>query len=409
MTTRNIVPRTTEEGQIGTAAKKWSKGYFKEVFMGGTPAKCSVEGHAHAQADVTNLVTALAGKASTAVATTSAAGLVELATDAETKSGTDTTRSVTPAGLKSIRAKTLVSQSFASLGSHLSVLSLADIGSGVVLAGTGTSSGHIYKSTDSGDTWTDKGQLGGESMIFSLVSLGSGVVLAGTHTRGKIYKSANSGDTWTEIGQLGTKTFVTGLASLGSGVVLAVAQKPAGVFKSTDSGDSWTEITGVLGSDTDTNAILSLGSGVVIASGGYTIAKSTNSGDTWTTVHTYSNPTGQFFCLASLGSGVVMAGTYGGGRIFKSVNSGDTWTEVGQIGSTARVFELIPLGSGVVVACCDDKVYRSTDSGDTWTEVGAFGAETEMRRGVKLDSGIVLAGTTGHAKIYQLREATVSW
>ena len=75
MTTRNIVPRTTEEGQIGTTAKKWLKGYFKDLYMGSTPAKCSVEGHAHAQADVTNLVTALAGKASTAAATTSAAGL----------------------------------------------------------------------------------------------------------------------------------------------------------------------------------------------------------------------------------------------------------------------------------------------------------------------------------------------
>ena len=61
MTTRNIVPRTTEEGQIGTTAKKWLKGYFKELYMGSTPAKCSVEGHAHS------------------AATTSAAGLMSAA------------------------------------------------------------------------------------------------------------------------------------------------------------------------------------------------------------------------------------------------------------------------------------------------------------------------------------------
>lgn len=83
MATRNIVPRTTEEGQIGTTAKKWLKGYFKDLYMGSTPAKCSVEGHTHS------------------AATTSAAGFVELATDAETQAGTDTTRSVTPASLKS--------------------------------------------------------------------------------------------------------------------------------------------------------------------------------------------------------------------------------------------------------------------------------------------------------------------
>lgn len=45
---------------------------------------------------------ALAGKASTATATTSATGLVELATTAETTTGTDSTRAVTPAGLKAV-------------------------------------------------------------------------------------------------------------------------------------------------------------------------------------------------------------------------------------------------------------------------------------------------------------------
>lgn len=58
--------------------------------------------HAHATSDVTGLDTALAGKASTAAATTSAAGLVELATTTEATTGTDTTRAVTPAGLKAV-------------------------------------------------------------------------------------------------------------------------------------------------------------------------------------------------------------------------------------------------------------------------------------------------------------------
>jgi len=63
------------------------------------------------------------GKASTDLATTSAAGLVELATDAETQTGTDTGRVVTPASLKSavpfktVAAMTLYVNSGAAYGS----------------------------------------------------------------------------------------------------------------------------------------------------------------------------------------------------------------------------------------------------------------------------------------------------
>lgn len=31
MATRDIVPRANNEGSIGTASKKWNKGYFTEV------------------------------------------------------------------------------------------------------------------------------------------------------------------------------------------------------------------------------------------------------------------------------------------------------------------------------------------------------------------------------------------
>ena len=41
MATRNLVPRATNEGQLGTTSKKWSKAFFTEgnfdtVKLGGT-------------------------------------------------------------------------------------------------------------------------------------------------------------------------------------------------------------------------------------------------------------------------------------------------------------------------------------------------------------------------------------
>jgi len=35
MATRNIVPRVTEEGNIGTNLKRWLKGWFKDIFVAG--------------------------------------------------------------------------------------------------------------------------------------------------------------------------------------------------------------------------------------------------------------------------------------------------------------------------------------------------------------------------------------
>jgi len=35
MSTRNIVPRANEEGNIGTAVKNWLKGWFKDLFISG--------------------------------------------------------------------------------------------------------------------------------------------------------------------------------------------------------------------------------------------------------------------------------------------------------------------------------------------------------------------------------------
>jgi hypothetical protein len=114
-------------------------------------------------------------------------GVVELATTAETQAGTDTERAIVPASLHKKQWKTYLAQHFQRLGSETQVLSLASLGSGVALAGTAPA-GKIFKSTDSGATWTEIQRLGSETQVFSLASLGSGVVLAGTDPTGSVFR-----------------------------------------------------------------------------------------------------------------------------------------------------------------------------------------------------------------------------
>jgi hypothetical protein len=69
MATKNIVPRATGEGKLGTTAKKWGEvnavaipGFVPDNDSRLTDARTPVT-HSHAETDVTNLVTDMSGKA----------------------------------------------------------------------------------------------------------------------------------------------------------------------------------------------------------------------------------------------------------------------------------------------------------------------------------------------------------
>ena len=67
------------------------------------------------------------------------------------------------------------------------ILSLANLGGGVALAGS-SGNGIIYRSVDSGQTWSVASDTT-ETHILSLANLGGGVALAGSYPSGIIYRS----------------------------------------------------------------------------------------------------------------------------------------------------------------------------------------------------------------------------
>ena len=71
------------------------------------------------------------------------------------------------------------------------IMSLCDLGTGVVLAGgykNVDGAGKIYRSTDYGLTW-DAGYATGYAGIYSLLNLGNGIVLAAGYYGGPIFRS----------------------------------------------------------------------------------------------------------------------------------------------------------------------------------------------------------------------------
>jgi hypothetical protein len=156
------------------------------------------------------------------------------------------------------------------------ILSLAYLGNGIALAGTG-GHGKIFRSTDYGATWTDLGQQAAETHIYSLAYLGNGIALAGTYPNGKIFRSTDYGATWTNLGQQAAETYILSLAYLGNGIALAGTALHGKIFRSTDYGATWTDL-------------------------GQQAAET------------------HIFSIAYLGNGIALAGTYPNGKIFRSVN-----------------------------------------------------------------------------------------
>ena len=293
------------------------------------------------------------------------------------------------------------------------IMSLLDLGSGVVLAGSQKVAAHggkIFRSTDYGLTWDagyDLSVINDNYVgVYSLLHLGNGIVLAAGFYGGFILRSTDYGVTWIEVATLGTDTSQS-LTDCGNGIVLVGHNSPSGspgcqIYKSVDYGLTWA-LAQALGTEAAVYSILYLGSGVCLAgtSNLGRVYRSTNYGSTWSLVQRLGTETG-VYSLLGLGGGIVLAGTCNHAMIYKSTDSGQTWSLVTTL-VVQVVYTLDTLGGGVVIAGTGGtgKVFRSTDFGATWALVQALGTEVSVRSFLTLCNGSTLAGTDNHAMIYK--------
>jgi photosystem II stability/assembly factor-like uncharacterized protein len=301
------------------------------------------------------------------------------------------------------------------LGSANYVLSFADLGSGIVLAGTAgnlSTDGEIYRSTDYGLTWELVLSETISFQVFALLNLGSGIVLAGDYGAGaggrggRIYRSTNYGATWTVTYTLPSTLYgFLCLVNLDNGIVLA-GTKNGRIYRSTDYGldfSTYTQLT-----ETWIWTFADLGGGVVLAGveANANIYRSTDYGQTWVLVQQLGTET-KVLSLIYLGNGIVLAGTAGGGKVFRSTDSGLTWSLIGQLDAELSVFHFDTFGYGFIIAETFDnaKLFQSTDAGLTWTLITNLGTETDIRAAIALTNGTFIAGTGPNGQIWRSENA----
>jgi photosystem II stability/assembly factor-like uncharacterized protein len=301
----------------------------------------------------------------------------------------------------------------------------------------------VHISTDNGLTWKPSnngippqaGPTGDHIPIFCLTvdPHDPQIVWAGTDMTGHIYKSTDGGVTWTEKDE-GVEIKYGGLTfrgftvdPRGSDIVYAMAETSdpiigaavwgagtgGAVFKTTDGGEHWTEIWdgGIPSSlarytwiDPRDPDVLYVSTGIFDRGaigegdpntdpdpfGGLGILKSTDGGENWRILgeenglgflyvgSLYMHPENPDVLLAATGHIVpglaterMLAEGHSRAGVYRTEDDGETWTQVLEprretISEAFSAVELCPSDPNIAYAGSEATIYRSTDAGLTW-------------------------------------------
>jgi uncharacterized protein (TIGR03437 family) len=265
--------------------------------------------------------------------------------------------------------------------SDVQTIALDPIHLGTIYAGvySGSTAGGVYKSTDSGASWT---LLNADTNVTTDVRVvvvdpvTPMTVYAGTTYAG-VLKSTDGGATWNPMN--------AGLGALPSVECLAIDPITpttvytciiGGIFKSTDGGASWAaannglSFTDVLGIAIQPGNPATLYARV--NSGG--VFKSTDSAGNWVAMNTgLASPYVYSLAIDPMNPATLYAGTYDMG-IFKSGDGGAIWTAVNS-GLTdlhmGTAMAIDPANPNTVYAVSEAGVWKTVNGGASWTSANA--------------------------------------
>lgn len=261
-----------------------------------------------------------------------------------------------------------------------------------LITGQYNPAGHIFTSTDSGATWTDRSGAGNDNWYgFASSADGSKLVASGTTTG--VWTSTDSGASWVHRTGLPARGYA--LTSSKDGTkLLAAGNGSSTLYTSTDSGATWTPQSiagvtnwfGVASSDDGTKL-------VAVDNGGGYIWTSADSGATWT--KRTAPGAGGWRRPASSADGTHLTVPMYGGYIWTSSDSGQTWTKQTGAG-IGNWFGAASSADGKrLIAGSDSNPFTSTDSGVTWTKRTDTGVATWFSVASSADGTKVFAGQYG--------------
>ncbi len=292
------------------------------------------------------------------------------------------------------------------------------IGSGEVWDHPAGNYGGLFRSDDGGKNWKlvtrdlkfsghgDYRQFGDGLIVFDPKN--AYTIYAATAWDG-IFKSTDGGNTWVNKGLSGY--YLTAIAINDTGTIYVSAGKRnaqnGGIFKSTDGGETWV----TLNSSISAQKMVVKGSTIYVASKGTGIYKSINGGYTWQLKNNGLSVSVRNFVSVAMDSTnpsilYVVSKEWDNNEIslYKTADGGDKWTIIPNdvaknvttngwwkspawFSSGSYSLYVDPVNPLRVYLTDSYTVWRSTDGGTTW-ETTALGLETSAVSDIKLHPSI---------------------
>lgn len=300
----------------------------------------------------------------------------------------------------------------------------------------------MWRSTNSGSSWSQPEIAGSDGGWVSMAASSDGTkVIAGQFNQSSqnlvgsnVYRSSDSGATWTKITALGDGIWF-GLASSADGTKLAAANAYTGyVYLSTDSGATWAEQTDLgLGAWTSL-AMSSDGSKIFAGQGsvmgyGYNTGLaylSTDSGANW--VEQTALGAGNWWSASMSSDGAIVTAVdvnaakiykYDANAIFDAgyhIQSGMTWIDITDVQMNSGIYTVRVSGDGSTIVLTEgaylntaNTAWLSVDSGVHWTNLSGGDLPETTYASVSLSSNGHTIMLGGYGSMYTSTDQGVSW
>jgi hypothetical protein len=271
-----------------------------------------------------------------------------------------------------------------------SITDLLVKGSSIFAIVSAESDGRIFKSTNSGGSWTISGSSLPRKIYRTLYTDGTRVLVGGQ--RG-IYSSSDDGTNWTDIstGLTFDSPFSTVNAISASGGNLFANISGEGVFRRADNGNSWTKLT--LSETNLTTTVLATGTTVLVGTTGLGLYWSDANGESLAAIDMGVPGVKRIYDLAISGTKILAATDKG---LFTSTNNGLNWS----LTNDKLLQDLRITGTKLYAASTFGEILVSTDDGVTLTtsNVGFINVQSGAR---------LISGTS--VGIYSSDDNGVNW
>ena len=243
------------------------------------------------------------------------------------------------------------------------------------------SDGLLFKSTDSGQSWSRTNYSHSLVQVISLDN--SGTIYVGTSNDG-VLRTTDDGNTWQQISTGLTDLNIISLAVTSTGNIFC-GTADGGVFR-LDINEYWVYLglanVAILSLEVDLNGNIYAGTS------GYSIYKSINDGNEWAQIYSGLGDDRFVHSLAINSEGKIFAGTDLG--IYRSENEGQSWIQINN-GLQDTVARSILISSDLIFSRVGVRMYKSTNAGDNWLPIDNLEAEPLCIG--KSESGFILTGT----------------